>query len=157
MRALHTALVTAFVLFALGCADEPTDETPEGALRLFLVAMDRSEYESRARAEAYELLSEDSRRALEERSKRATALARRPFEPWEMMAQGRYRLRFQARPGDGIEAEIDGDRAEVVVRGEEGQVARVPMVREDGRWRIVLVLPPMEHPPATSPRPRPEP
>jgi hypothetical protein len=140
-------------LLALGCEAVPTDETPEGALQLFLIAMDRSEHESRARAEAYALLGEASRTRLEERAARATALARRRFEPWEMIAQGRYRLRFEARPGDGIEAEIHGDRAVVVVRGREGQIARVPMVREDEGWRIELAVPEMQHQSAVGPRP----
>ncbi len=156
-RTVTKALGALFVVLACACEDVPTDATPEGALQLFLVAMDRSEHQSEARAEAYALLSASSRRRLDERAERATALARRRFEPWEMIAQGRYRLRFEARPGDGIEAEIHGNRAEVVVRGEDGQVARVPMVREHGRWRIVLSIPDMQHHSAVGPRPLPEP
>ncbi len=68
-----------------------------------------------------------------------------------MIAQGRYRLRFEPRP-DGIEAEVRGDRAQVVVRGVGEQVARVPMVREDGHWRIELAIPEMQHAGA-APRP----
>lgn len=151
------ALGASFVLFAWGCEEAPTDATPEGALQLFLVAMDRSDHEAGARQEAYELLSAASRHRLEQRAERATALARRRYEPWEMIAQGRYRLRFVARPNDGIEAEVEGDRAEVIVRGAQGQVARVPMVRERGRWRIELAIPEMQHQSSKGPRPPSEP
>jgi len=140
-------LVSVALLLAIGsgCAQEPTDATPDGTLQLFLVAMDRSGFDAEAREDAYHLLCEEARQRLGRRAERATALARRDFQPWEMLAQGRYRLRFSARPEDGISAEIDGDRATVVVRGRSGQEARVPMRREEGRWCIHLDIPLLEH------------
>jgi hypothetical protein len=132
---LGLALVTV-----AACSEAPDDETPSGALRMFLDAMERSSYEPAAQEDAYRLLSEASRRQLEERASSATALSGREFEPWQMLVQGRYRLRFTPR---AMDEEIDGDTALVTVRGSgEGQRAEVPLVREDGRWRIKLELPP---------------
>jgi hypothetical protein len=133
----------ALVASALGCAPEPKDATPEGALRAFLEAMDRSGHDSGAREEAYHLLAATTRERLDRRAELATSLARRRFEPWEMIAQGRYRLRFEGRAQDGLEAVVHGESAEVIVRGARGQEARVPMVREDGHWRIDLPIPEM--------------
>jgi hypothetical protein len=143
LRVTLAMLGFAWLSSTVGCGSEPKDATPEGTLRAFLEAMDRSDLEARAREEAYALLSAESRERLERRAELATSLARRRFEPWEMLAQGRYRLRFEARAGDGIDTVTHGDRAEVIVRGQEGQEARVPMVREEGRWRIELHIPEM--------------
>jgi hypothetical protein len=138
-----SVLGLAWLGWALGCAPEPKDATPEGALRAFLEAMDRSDQDSHAREDAYHLLAAETRERLARRAELATSLARRRFEPWEMIAQGRYRLRFEGRAGDGLRSEVHGDRAEVIVRGTDGQEARVPMVREDGHWRIDLPIPEM--------------
>lgn len=144
MTRSYTAGVFFYVagLLLLGCSDAPTDETPSGALRLFLEAMDRSDWDREALRDAYALLSPDARRGLEERAHTANTLSGRAFEPWEMLAQGRFRLRFAPRSRDGMVERIEGDRAVVVVTGDrDGERAEVPMVREDGRWRIALELP----------------
>ncbi|MDF3072162.1 MAG: hypothetical protein K0R38_7763, partial [Polyangiaceae bacterium] len=41
------------------------------------------------------------------------------------------------------EARVDGDWAEVSISSDEGAVDRVKCVREDGKWRVVLELPPL--------------
>jgi hypothetical protein len=136
-------------LLALGvvalssCGSEPTDDTPTGTVELFLEAMDRSDWDADARRTAYELLAADARAALDERAARANALSHHEMQPWEMLAQGRYRLRFTPAPS-GFREHIEGDRATVTVHGaSEGQRANVPLVREDGRWRIVLDIAPL--------------
>ncbi len=134
-------LVLTLVLVALGagCSSEPSDDTPTGALTLFLEAMEKSDWDASAREDAYALLSADARAALDQRAARANALSRREFAPWEMLAQGRFRLRFAPAQ---TRAHEDGDEATVTVLGRrEGERADVPMVREDGHWRVHLVIP----------------
>lgn len=138
------AVLLASAVLASGCRAEPDDSTPEGALVLFLEAMDQSDWNQHALEDAYGLLSKDAREALAARARRAESLAGRSFEPWEMIAQGRFRLRFAPREPDGLVARVHGDRATVVVRGEaDGQRAEVPMVREGGRWRVALEISPV--------------
>lgn len=124
-----------------GCSDEPTEDTPEGALRLFLDAMDRSQWDREALREAYALLSRTARSRLEQRAARASSLSSRETEGWEMLAQGRFRLRFAPKRAGGMETEMREPRAVVIVRGEGGQRAEVPMVEEDDGWRVDLRLP----------------
>ena len=133
-------VATALFLVVLGaCGSEPTDETPTGALTLFLEAMEKSDWDETARADAYALLSPEARTALEARAEQANSLSHREFEPWEMLAQGRFRLRFTPA---STEVRIDGDQATVTVLGRrEGERADVPMVREGDAWRVHLVLP----------------
>jgi hypothetical protein len=144
MRTLRTALGLALALGAGGCSATPTDDTPTGALKLFLAAMDRSEWDEDALAEAYALMSHDAREALAERARTAEALSGRDLEPWKMIPQGRFRLRFSPRRQGGMREQVDGASAVVVVTGNlEGERAEVPMVLEDDGWRVVLELPPL--------------
>ncbi|MBW2465234.1 MAG: hypothetical protein JRH11_26530 [Deltaproteobacteria bacterium] len=130
-------------LVVSSCSSEPTDETPEGALTLFLEAMERADWDDTALEDAYVLLSPAARGALEERAERANALSRREFAPWEMLAQGRFRLRFRPSPGS-TETRVEGESAIVTLLGRrEGERADVAMVRENGRWRVDLTLPPI--------------
>ena len=134
----------ALLLSLLACTDTPTDETPSGALRLFLEAMDKSDWDAEARKDAYDLLSRRAREGLAERARMANTLSGRSFEPWEMLAQGRFRLRFAPRRQGGMVERIDGDRATVVVTGSrDGERAEVPLVREAEAWRVDLDLPPL--------------
>lgn len=127
-------------LIVTGCEDVPTDETPRGALRLFLAAMERSERDPDALAEAYALLSEPTRRELRAR---ARAVGDERLEPWDMLVRGRFRLTFTPASGSrGMRERIRGSRATVIVTDARGRHrAEVPLVREDGRWRVVLELP----------------
>ncbi|RLB49320.1 MAG: hypothetical protein DRJ42_21300 [Deltaproteobacteria bacterium] len=130
-------------MLAGSCSSDPTDDTPEGALTLFLEAMERADWDDAALEDAYDLLSPAARGALEERAERANALSRREFAPWEMLAQGRFRLRFRPRPAR-TESRVEGDDAIVTLLGRrEGERADVAMVREDGQWRVDLTLPPI--------------
>lgn len=122
-----------------GCSTEPTRETPSGALELFIEAMERSARDRGALEQAFELLSPKAQKALRKRAQLAGSLAGRDFEPWEMIAQGRFRLRFAP---SRMQARVDGQRAVVVVEGSEpGQQAEVPMVAdEQGGWRVDLPI-----------------
>lgn len=153
MRALLLGSVQTAVALALGlglgcalapgCGGAPTDDTPTGAVELFLEAMERSDWDADARRTAYGLLAADAQNALDARADRANALSHDVLEPWEMLAQGRYRLRFTPI-ASGYREHIEGERATVTVHGvSEGQRANVPLVREDGHWRIVLEIAPL--------------
>lgn len=137
--------LVAWGLLASGCSDLPSDETPRGAVRLFLSAMARSEEDPAALREAYGLLSEPTRRALVERERFAESLGASELHPWDMIVRARHRPSFApARGARGMRERIDGDSATVVVTNEDGsRTAEVPLVREDGRWRIVLSIPPV--------------
>ena len=127
-------------LLLLGACGGNTDrETPEAALHRFLRAMERSHFDTSARADAYEMLCESTRAELARRAEQASS-ASRELAPWEMIVPGRFRRRFAARP-ERMESRIDGSRATVIVRSNAGQKVEVPLVREDGRWRVVLRLP----------------
>jgi len=134
----------------MSCSTAPTDDDPVGALRLFLAAMERSRTQPSAREQAFALLAEPSREALRRRARLATALAGgRDLEPYELLVPGRFRMRFSPRSGDGFTAQVDGERATVVVRGRgEGERAEVGMRLEGGHWRVLLELPDDEAPPS---------
>ena len=139
---MRVACLSLIALAAVGCTEAPSDDTPSGALRMFLDAMERSERDPEALQEAYALLAAPARHGLQERAHLATSLGGREFEPWEMLVRGRFRRTFTARESHGMEERVDGDEATVVVRGDDGQVARVPMALEDEGWRVVLAIPP---------------
>jgi hypothetical protein len=114
-------------------------ESPEAAVRAFVDAMDRSSWDPEARREAFELLSEPSRALLRRRAERTTALAGRPFDPMEIIARGRFRLRVAPTERNLVETRVEGDRATVVLRDARGQTAEVPLVRERDGWALALV------------------
>ena len=60
--------------------------------------------------------------------------------PEEMLPPSRFTLNHKPQRYD---ARIDGDWAEVSVTAENANVDRVKCVREDGKWRVVLELPPL--------------
>jgi hypothetical protein len=130
---------------ALGaCSGAPTDETPAGAARLFVTAMERSADDRRGLEDAYRLLSLATRERLVERARQTAALGAAEREPWEMMVEGRAHLHFVPRAG-GFRDELDPstpDRATVTVTGEHGEQASFPVVLEDGHWRVELEIAP---------------
>ncbi len=142
---LRRSLAVLFVAAVYACGGAaPNDETPVAAVRHFLEVMDRSVVDERALQEAYRLLDRRAQSALTERAERASTLAGRRFEPWQMLAQGRFRLRFAPTAPGGMRERVEGDRAFVTVSGSgQGQRAEVPLVREQGRWRIALPIPTM--------------
>ena len=127
-----------------GCSSSAgpvAQRSPSEVLRQFLAAMDRSASDARALRTAYELLASPAQRALEARAARVKSLAGQQLEPWQMLAQGRFRLRFSPASRRGMRETIQGDRATVTVAGAgPGERAEVPLVRENGRWRLSLEL-----------------
>lgn len=134
-----------FLVLALGaCAEPGPEESPRATVRLFLEAMGRSNRDPNAVREAYALLSRETRRSLQARAHVAVQVGAAQLEPWEMIARSRYRQSFTLAAGErAMEAAIDGDEAVVTVHGADGtRSAEVPLVFEDGHWRIVIDMPP---------------
>lgn len=134
-----------------GCGNAASDQqSPIATVRHFLDMMDRSAADEAALKDAYRLLDSSARKALADRAERASTLAGRRYEGWQMLTQGRFRLRFAPASPGGLRERVQGDRALVTVSGSKGQRAEVLLVLEQGRWRIALPIPPMR------PSPRPE-
>jgi hypothetical protein len=122
-----------------GCSRAAPDATPEGAVRLWLEKMESAGDDGRAMKEAYELLGPRARANLKERADRASRGQGRRYEPHEMLAEGRFGLRFRPKT---MTSRIDGDDALVEVKGDgPEQRATVKCTREGAVWRIEPDLP----------------
>ena len=133
------AWLTAFLI--LGCHADVVDAGPDAVVEEFVQRMQRVHGDPKAARDAYELLWSDAKRSLAERAKRASAVAGRELAPQAMLAPSRFWLSFLPRR---YAAHIDGDWAIVTAMGDEPtQRQDVKCVREDGHWRVVLVLPPL--------------
>ena len=134
--------VVLFVALTLaeGCSRAPPDATPEGAVRLWIDRMEASSSDPRAMREVPQLLGPASRANLEERARHATLAQGRRFESWEMLAVGRFGLRFRPK---AMKASVVGDRATVEVTGEDPNTERasVRCVKEGAAWRVEPDLP----------------
>lgn len=128
------ATVISLAPIITACSNRgPTDESPEGALQLFLSAM-----RSRDRAAAYELLAPASQQVLRQRAEQATEQGGRDFDPADMLAVERFVMRWDVRD---TEASIRGEEATVTVTGEsEAQRAEVELRNVDGHWRVLLPI-----------------
>jgi hypothetical protein len=144
MRLVTVLGLALSVALCAGCssaAGASAQRSPTEVVRQFLDAMTQSVSDERALRTAYELLASPARRSLEARAARVKSLAGQSREPWQMLAQGRFRLRFSPASRRGMRETISGDRATVTVTGTgPGERADVPLVREHGQWRLTLVL-----------------
>jgi len=142
-RVSRRALLAGVVLagLAAGCQSSDGDEGPEAVVEEFVARMQRVHGDDKVARGAYDLLWGEAKKALAERAKRASAVAGREVAPEAMLAPSRFSLSFVPRRYD---ARIDGDWAIVTAIGETGsQRHEVKCVREDGHWRVVLVIPPL--------------
>jgi hypothetical protein len=131
-------------LAAAGCGR--SGDSPVAAVRHFLEVMERSRDQGPALREAFHLLDASAQGALIRRAERASTLSGRPYEPYQMLAQGRFVLRFTPTSPRGMTERVQGDRAVVTVTGpQRSDRAEIPLVREGGRWRIQLAIPPMRN------------
>ena len=131
-------LLVGMVLVA-ACSRPPPDGTPEGVVRLWVEKMESAAEDSRAMKEAYGLLGPRARANLKDRADRASRGQGRRYEPYEMLAEGRFGLRFRPRT---LTSRIDGDNAWVDVNGEGAdEHAAVRCTREGVAWRIEPDLP----------------
>src|SRR5579859_6019842 len=143
------SMFMAGLLVVSACARKPADLTPEGAVKEMLDRIDRTESDPAEARAVYELLSTSTKANLIERARRASTTSGREVAPEEMIAPGRFSLRFEPRK---MHARVADERAIVDVTGldPDNDRAEVPCVLEDGRWRIVIELPeltPMERRP----------
>lgn len=146
-------------LMLVACTRTTPDSTPDGVLRLFLERMEVATDDPRAMAEAYDLLGKTSKKNLDERAERASLVVGKRVNPREMLATGRFGLRFRPK---GMTVRVDGDLAVVAVTGSDPQErAEIVCAREGAVWRVEPELPPLslqQHrpdagtPPAPAPR-----
>jgi hypothetical protein len=146
LRARLVALsLVALAACAVGCSRPAPDATPEGAVRAWLDRMEASDEDARAIRESYALLGPAARANLGERAERASRLEGHRVEPWDMLAEGRFGLKFRPK---AMVSHVDGDLAIVAVTGDEPltEHATVRCVRVPGppaAWRIEPELPPV--------------
>jgi hypothetical protein len=138
---LGRRLLWLCALFLVACRADVVDAGPDAVVEEFVLRMQRVHGDPKAERDAYELLWSEAKRSLAERAKRASAVAGREVAPQSMFAPSRFWLSFLPRR---YVAHVDGDWAIVTAIGDEpSQREDVKCVREDGHWRVVLVLPPL--------------
>jgi hypothetical protein len=131
-------------LVLAGCSHSAPDATPDGAVRLWLDRMEMSSEDPRAIKDAYALLGPSARANLEERARRTGQLQGQRVEPYVMLADGRFGLRFRPK---AMKASISGDQATVEVTGyDPTDHASIRCVHEVnargvGGWRVEPELP----------------
>jgi hypothetical protein len=140
-RRVPLLLASCLTMAAMAaCQRKPPDLTPEGAVRELLDRIDRVETDPTEARAVYDLLSAPTKQNLVERARRASTASGREIPPQDMLAPGRFSLRFEPRK---MFTRIAADRAVVDVTGIDPETdrAEVPCVLEDGRWRIEIPLP----------------
>jgi len=121
------------------CSRPPPDATPEGAIKTWLERMEAQVSDPAETKSAYAMLSKTTHQNLEKRAERASRIEGRRIEPQEMLAQGRFALRFAPRK---FSTQTTGDTATVEVTGDEPtDHATLHCVKEGPAWRVDLTLP----------------
>jgi hypothetical protein len=113
-----------------GC--NANDDSPEGVVRSLDAAARAGD-----RKAIYELLGPRTRKALHERTQRATELVggARRFEPLELIS-----LTTPGEPAriKSLHVSKSGGETHVIVTDVSGRVSRIPVVEVDGHWRVEL-------------------
>lgn len=139
MKLARLALVLALSASPVACKNDVVDAGPEAIVEEFIARMQRVHGDPKTGREAYDLIWSEGQRALVERAKRASAVAGREVAPQSMIAPTRFSLSFTPKR---YSARVDGDWAVVTVTGEDpSQRHDVKCVKEDGHWRVALVIP----------------
>lgn len=130
------------LLSVSACRREAVDEDPERLVKEFIDRVKMSYGDPKMARGAFDLLWSGAQRNLTERAARASALASRKVAPEEMLALTRFSLRFVPQR---YSSAIQGEAATVSIQGDAhtNDRAEVRCVREQGRWRIVVELPPL--------------
>ncbi len=149
-RLAPVVLVLSALASSAGCSRSVPDATPEAVVRLWLERMEASTDDPRAMREAYALLGPQARESLTERARRMTTYTGKRAEPEDMLAPGRFGLKFRPK---SMTSTVAFDRATVEVRGSDAsEHASVRCVRihgqgasatgeDDDGWRIEPELP----------------
>ncbi len=145
MPARPAVLSVVIALALAACESARPADSPVTTVATFIAAVEAAERDATQRRRVYDLLSLRGRNGLDERAARASQVSGRALDPWEMIAPGRLRLRMTVST-DSLTARESGERAMVTARGRAGGVADIPLVREEGRWRIDLALPALSAP-----------
>jgi hypothetical protein len=126
------------IVFA-ACSRPPPDATPEGAIKTWLERMAAQVSDPAETKSAYAMLSKSTHQNLEKRAERASRIEGRRIGPEEMLAQGRFALRFTPRK---FSTQTSGDTATVEVSGDEpADHSTLHCVKEGAVWRVDLTLP----------------
>ncbi len=137
---LSFVVFSAAVGMLAGCQKEAREVGPEDVVFEFVAAMRRVHGDVPAGEAAVELLWEPARDNLRERARRASALSGRELSVGEMIVPSWFALHLSP---ERVEAREDGDWAEVTVFGMGDESVQMRCVREDGKWRVALELPPL--------------
>ena len=134
-------LLLVALLGGAGCARASSDVTPEGALDQFLEACEQSTRDPAATARAIALMAPSTRKTLELKAQRATAMIGRPLTPEQILIAGFTPLRFEiVKTTTTIDEQ--GMHAYVDITGPDPttQHARVPLEREGTAWRVAVAF-----------------
>jgi hypothetical protein len=130
------ALLTALLV---SCSRPAPDATPEGVLHEWIDRMNAQVTDPHEAPAAYALLSKATHAELEKRAERASLIEGHRASGYEMLASGRFSLRFAPKH---YATTITGDTATVVVTGvDPTEHATVRCVKEGRVWRVDLALP----------------
>ena len=136
MRLASFALLAALVA---SCSRPPPDATPDGAVREWIDRMSAQETDPAEARSAWDLLSHATHEALEKRAERASLIEGRHVEARDVLAPGRFALRFTPTR---YTTSVQGATATVDVAGREPtDRASVRCVKEGKVWRVDLALP----------------
>lgn len=146
MNRMKGATFASFVLLAActpACTRPAPDASCDGAVRLWLERMEASTSDGHAMREAYALLGPTARTNLEQRAERASRVQGRRVEPFEILAEGRFGLKFRPKT---MTTKVTDDLATVEVLGGDPTLehatvhcARDP--RDPTAWRVEPELP----------------
>lgn len=124
---------------ALACSRPAPDATPEGAVREWIDRMSDSRSDPAESRAAWALLSQKTHEALEKRAERASLIEGRRIDARDVLAPGRFALRFTPTR---YETSIQGSSATVDVVGAEAtDHATLHCIKEGKGWRVDLALP----------------
>jgi hypothetical protein len=133
-------VLTLLSLAGPACAPRPTELSPSEALTAFLTALDRSTHAPEQLQVAYEWLDRDSQAALRERAALSASLAGRSIAAWDMLVPGRSSFSAYSVPSLRTRTRQEGERAFVTLSQEGRGDVEIALVRQEGRWRVVLGL-----------------
>ena len=137
------ALVLVASLLA-ACSHPAPDATPESALRNWLDHMDAQTTDPSEAKAAYALLGPATHQSLERRAERASQVEGHHVEPYEVLAEGRFALRF--RPKHFATTVTDGQATVDVTGTEPADRATIHCVKQGRGWRVELNLPELSEP-----------